>query len=87
MPSRAENHEQLLLDKIRRLPPEKLREVETFVELLCQPLNAEPQPLELAYREMAADEAREREALEWCEAHVADGMESLPPEKPEDWRH
>ena len=87
MPSHAEDHEQLLLDKIRRLPPEKLREVESFVELLCQASRPEAQALELAYREMAADEAREREALEWCEADVADGLESLPPEKPEDWRH
>jgi hypothetical protein len=28
--------------------------------------------LEAAYREMAADEEREREALEWAEATIAD---------------
>jgi hypothetical protein len=87
MPARAESQEQSLIAKIRRLPPEKLREVENFVESLSQPSSPEPEALELAYREMAADETREREALEWCEAHVADGLDSLPEENPEDWRH
>jgi predicted CopG family antitoxin len=31
--------------------------------------------LERAYREMAADEEREREALEWLEADLGDGLE------------
>lgn len=33
--------------------------------------------LEAAYREMAADEAREAEALEWSEATIGDAKEQI----------
>jgi hypothetical protein len=33
-----------------------------------------PQDIEAAYREMAADEARERDALEWCEGVMGDSI-------------
>jgi hypothetical protein len=32
--------------------------------------------LEIAYKEMAADEARERKALAWIEAEVDDALDS-----------
>ena len=41
-------------------------------------LHAEREALHRAYREMAADEAREAEALEWAEALCGDALESSP---------
>jgi len=34
-----------------------------------------PQDIEAAYREMAADQAREQEALVWSEGMIADSSE------------
>ena len=42
-------------------------------ELLHSP--APGKELETAYREMARDEAREAEAMEWCDATVGDAAE------------
>jgi hypothetical protein len=38
--------------------------------------------LELAYQQMAQDEARETEALEWAEATVGDVAEEAPLSRP-----
>ncbi|HLJ95329.1 MAG TPA: hypothetical protein VKU02_19275 [Gemmataceae bacterium] len=45
-----------------------------FLEDLARPLVL-PESLAAAYAEMAADEAREAEADEWCEPLVGDGLD------------
>ena len=45
--------------------------ISRFIEDLVRP-HVLPADLEAAYKEMAEDEAREREALEWAEATVGD---------------
>ena len=45
--------------------------ISRFLEDLARP-HVVKQKLEAAYREMAADEERESEALEWAEATVSD---------------
>ncbi|MFC0632380.1 hypothetical protein [Brevundimonas balnearis] len=45
--------------------------ISRFVNDLVRPLVSEDALLQ-GYRDMAADEAREREAGEWCEALIAD---------------
>ncbi len=52
------------------------RRISQFIEKLARP-HVVPQDMEAAYRDMAADEDREREALEWAEGVIADGC---PPE-------
>jgi predicted CopG family antitoxin len=52
----------------RRIGP---RRISRFLNDLARPHVVEDD-LEAAYREMAADEEREREALEWAEATIAD---------------
>ncbi|HSN73838.1 MAG TPA: addiction module antitoxin [Anaerolineae bacterium] len=47
------------------------RRISRFIEDLVQPYVLAPD-LDAAYREMAMDEAREAEALEWAEATVGD---------------
>jgi len=47
------------------------RRISRFIEDLVRPHVVSPD-LEAAYMEMAADEAREAEALEWAEATVGD---------------
>jgi hypothetical protein len=47
------------------------RRISQFIESIVRPHVIEPDLLE-AYREMAADEAREAEALEWAEATIGD---------------
>jgi predicted CopG family antitoxin len=47
------------------------RRISQFIESLVRPHVVAPD-LTRAYREMAADEAREAEALEWAEATVGD---------------
>lgn len=46
-----------------------------FIESLLRPLVLTEDELEAAYREMAADAEREREALEWIEAAPDDALE------------
>jgi predicted CopG family antitoxin len=48
------------------------RRISGFIERLVRPY-VTGQDLEAAYREMAADERREAEALEWSEGTVGDG--------------
>ncbi|HWP00505.1 MAG TPA: hypothetical protein VNL74_07765 [Methylococcus sp.] len=45
--------------------------ISRFLEDLARPLVC-PEDMEAAYREMAADEAREAEALEWSEGLIGD---------------
>ena len=47
------------------------RNISQFINSLVRPHVIKPD-LEAAYRDMAADEAREAEALEWAEATVGD---------------
>ncbi len=47
------------------------RRISQFIESLVRP-HVLSQELETAYCQMAADEAREAEALEWAEATVGD---------------
>ena len=42
------------------------RRITQFIERLARP-HVVPQDIEASYRDMGADEAREREALEWAE--------------------
>lgn len=51
------------------------RRISRFLETLARP-HLLPPELETAYREMAADEQREREALEWSEAVVGDVLDA-----------
>ncbi len=50
-------------------------EISRFVESVLRPHVVEDEELEAAYREMAADEAREREAREWIEVAPDEGLE------------
>ena len=47
------------------------RRISHFIEELVRPYVI-PQGLEVAYQQMAQDEVREAEALEWAEATVGD---------------
>ena len=47
------------------------RRISQFIENLVRP-HVVGADLDAAYRVMAADEAREREALEWAEATIGD---------------
>jgi predicted CopG family antitoxin len=47
------------------------RQISQFIEDLVRP-HVLSEDLEAAYQEMAADEARETEALEWAEATIGD---------------
>jgi hypothetical protein len=47
------------------------RKISRFIEALVRP-HVVGQDLEAAYREMAQDEAREAEALEWAESTLED---------------
>jgi predicted CopG family antitoxin len=47
------------------------RRISRFIESLVRP-HVVRDDLEAAYRQMAADEAREAEALEWAEATIGD---------------
>ena len=47
------------------------RHISRFIEDLVRP-HVIPQDLEAAYKQMAQDEERESEALEWAEATVGD---------------
>ena len=47
------------------------RQISQFIESLVRP-HVVGKALESSYREMAADELREREALEWSEATLKD---------------
>lgn len=47
------------------------RRISRFLNNLARPHVSEPE-LAAAYREMAADEEREREALEWAEGLIED---------------
>lgn len=47
------------------------RKISKFIEELVRPYVTSPD-LDAAYREMAADEAREQEALDWAEGTLTD---------------
>ncbi len=79
-------NEQSFLERLRRLPDDKIRKVEEFVEHLSQHQGYSARRLEADYKEMAADETREQEALAWVEAGVDDALDELPKEKRENWR-
>ena len=49
------------------------RRISQFLDKLARP-HVVPVDMEAAYREMAADEAREREALEWSEGVIGDRL-------------
>ena len=51
------------------------RRISQFIEKLARP-HVVPRDIEASYRDMATDQAREQEALEWSEALIADS--SLP---------
>jgi predicted CopG family antitoxin len=51
------------------------RRISQFIDKLARP-HVVPQDLEASYRDMAADEGREQEALDWSESLIADS--SLP---------
>jgi predicted CopG family antitoxin len=49
------------------------RRISQFIERLARP-HVVPLDMEAAYRDMAADDAREREAIEWSEGLVGDSL-------------
>ena len=49
--------------------------ISSFIEDLVRPHVVADDALESAYREMAADASREREALDWIEASPHEGLE------------
>ncbi len=51
-----------------------LRRISRFIEELVRP-HVTSQSLEAAYAEMAQDEDREAEALEWAEATIGDSAD------------
>ncbi len=53
------------------------RRISQFLERLARP-HVIGGDMEAAYREMAADQKREREALEWCEGLIADASLTEP---------
>lgn len=53
------------------------RRISQFIEKLARP-HVVKQDIEAAYREMAADNAREQEALEWSEGLIADSSITEP---------
>lgn len=71
-------NEQSFLDRLRRLPEDKIRKVEGFVEHLSRHQGYDASRLEAAYKEMATDGVREQEALYWIEANVDDALDDQP---------
>ena len=53
------------------------RRISQFIDKLARP-HVVPQDIEAAYRDMAADQAREQEALEWSEGLIADSAFAEP---------
>ena len=53
------------------------RRISQFIERLARP-HVVPEDMEVSYREMAADEAREKEALEWSEGVIGDSLAADP---------
>jgi predicted CopG family antitoxin len=53
------------------------RRISQFIERLARP-HVVPQDMEASYRDMAADEVRENEALEWAEGLIADSSFTEP---------
>jgi len=49
------------------------RRISQFIEKLARP-HVVPTDIEAAYRDMAADDARERDAVEWSEGLVGDSL-------------
>ena len=53
------------------------RRISQFIEKLARP-HVVPLDIEASYRDMAADESREQDALEWSEALIADSSLAEP---------
>jgi predicted CopG family antitoxin len=53
------------------------RRISQFIEKLARP-HVVPQDIEAAYRDMAADQVREQEALDWSEGLIADSSPADP---------
>jgi hypothetical protein len=53
------------------------RRISQFIEKLARP-HVVPQDIEASYRDMAADQVREQEALEWSEGVIADSVVTGP---------
>jgi hypothetical protein len=53
------------------------RRISQFIEKLARP-HVVPHDIETAYRDMAADQAREQEALEWSEGVIVDSLLAGP---------
>jgi hypothetical protein len=53
------------------------RRISQFIEKLARP-HVVPRDIEASYRDMAADESREQDALEWSEALIADSSLAEP---------
>ena len=53
------------------------RRTSEFIEKLARP-HVVPQDIEASYREMAADQAREQDALAWSEGVIGDGTLAEP---------
>lgn len=50
-------------------------EISRFIEALVRPHLVVDHALEAEYREAATDEVAEREARDWIEAHIDEGLE------------
>jgi hypothetical protein len=53
------------------------RRIRQFIEILTRP-HVVPHDIEAAYSDMAADQAREQEALEWSEGVIVDSLIAKP---------
>jgi hypothetical protein len=53
------------------------RRISRFIDELARP-HVVPPDIEASYRDMAADQTREQEALEWSEGVIADSSLSEP---------
>jgi predicted CopG family antitoxin len=53
------------------------RRISQFIEKLARP-HVVPLDIEASYRDMAADHAREQEAMEWSEGMISDAFPTDP---------
>ena len=53
------------------------RRISQFIERLARP-HVVAEDIEAAYRDMAADQEREREAMDWSEGLVGDSTQAEP---------
>jgi hypothetical protein len=72
-----EDHDHGQRSGLRGLTPEDRRRISQFIEELARP-HVLSEDIDAAYRDMATDEAREREALAWSGEGIGDVFGNEP---------